>query len=147
MKKTTNNTLESEKTAICQVIHNAIGWALTKDFDLLFGSVAQDEEFFIFHPDSASTITGFNAFKNLAEKTWANPKFKATRYEIRELNVHLSNDGSVAWYSCYLDDYGEWNGRETGWSNARWTGVLEKREGRWVLTQMHFSFPTDRAEN
>ena len=26
------------------------------------------------------------------------------------------------------------------WKNTRWTGVLEKREGRWVMAQQHFSF-------
>jgi hypothetical protein len=140
----TDAELDSDKTAIGKTIHDVIGWALTKDFDLLFSVVAQDADFFIFHPDSTSTIDGFEAFKSFAERSWTNPAFKATRFEIKELNIHLSASGSVAWYSCFLDDFGEWDGREVGWNNARWTGVLEKRNGKWVITQMHFSFPTDR---
>ncbi len=144
MKSANGDVLDTEKSAISKAIHDSIGWALTKDFDLLFNAVAHDANFFIFHPDSASTISGFDAFKNFAERSWTNPAFKATRYEIKELKIHLSNSGTVAWYSCFLDDFGEWNGKETGWANARWTGVLEKRAGKWVIAQMHFSFPTDR---
>ena len=144
MDRITEKALDVENIAITQTIHDTIGWALTKDFDLLFGVVAQDEEFFIFHPDSASTVVGFEAFKNLADRSWKNPAFKATHFEVKELRIHLSESGTVAWYSCFLDDFGEWDGREIGWSNARWTGVLEKRGGKWVITQMHFSFPNDK---
>jgi len=28
--------------------------------------------------------------------------------------------------------------------NVRWTGVLEKRDGRWLIMQMHFSYPEER---
>jgi hypothetical protein len=137
-KQTPEERIEIEKA-----IHDAIGWALTKDLDRLFSIMAQDEDFFIFHPDSRSTILGFEAFKALGEKVWMKDAFKATDYAIRELRLKLSESGTVAWYSCFLDDHAEWNGRPTGWDNARWTGVLEKRSGHWVIVQMHFSFAKD----
>jgi hypothetical protein len=49
----------------------------------------------------------------------------------------------VAWWACILDDLGEWDGRPIGWKDTRWTGVLEKRDGRWLIVQMHFSFAAD----
>jgi len=58
----------------------------------------------------------------------------------------VSRSGDVAWYSCLLDDHGEWDGKRTGWEDARWTGVLEKRGGRWVIAQMHFSLASDQVE-
>lgn len=134
----------NEMDIIQQVIHNAIGWAQTKDFDLLFHSVAQDEDFFIFHPDSKSTIRGFNAFKDFATRAWSNPTFKGTHFETKDLQIHLSKSNEIAWFSCYLDDFVEVDGKESGWVDCRWTGVLEKRNGAWVHTQMHFSFPIDR---
>jgi hypothetical protein len=27
---------------------------------------------------------------------------------------------------------------------VRWTGTLEKRDGKWVIVQMHFSFSTEQ---
>ena len=40
-------------------------------------------------------------------------------------------------------DFGEWDGTPMAWENARWTGVLEKRQDKWVIAQMHFSIATD----
>jgi len=122
-----------ERAAVKEVIGNSIGWALDKDVDLLYRSVARDADFFIFHPDSRSTITGFDAFK-------------ATGFEIGDLKITFSETATVAWFSAILDDHGEWGGTPSSWIDTRWTGVLEKRDGRWVIAQMHFSFASDLME-
>lgn len=134
---------EAEKAKIEKVIRTSIEWALTKDVPALFECFVQDSDFFIFHPDSKSTIEGFEAFRQLAEGIFMSPKFKALDSQIRDVRVHLSKSGDVAWYSAYLDDHGEWDGKKTGWDDARWTGVLEKRKGKWVIVQMHFSLASD----
>jgi hypothetical protein len=136
---------DADRAAVERTVRASIGWALNKDFNLLFESMAQDPDFFIFHPDTESTIVGFEAFKKLAGSTWKNDKFKALDFEVKDLRIRFGPAGDVAWYSALLDDHGEWEGRPTGWDNARWTGVLEKRGGRWVLIQMHFSFGTDQV--
>lgn len=134
---------EKDRKEVETCIHDSIGWALTKDINRLFSITAQDENFFIYHPDSRSTIVGFEAFKLMGEKTWLNDAFKATDYAIRDLRVNYSQLGNVAWYSCMLDDHAEWNGKKIGWDNCRWTGTLEKRDEKWVIVQMHFSFAKD----
>jgi ketosteroid isomerase-like protein len=131
----------ADKAEVKKVIEASIGWALEKDKALLYSSLAQDSAFFIFHPDSASTIEGFDAFRRFAERVFMNEAFKATGFEIKDLGVVFSESGTVAWFHAYLDDRGEWKGKPSSWINARWTGVLEKRDGKWVIVQMHFSFP------
>jgi ABC-type uncharacterized transport system permease subunit len=133
----------ADRIEVENTIRTTIGWALTKDLDGLFSAVAQDDDFFIFHPDSKSTIIGFKAFKNLGERVWMNEAFRATDFKIKELRITFAEMGNVAWYSCFLDDHAEWNGQPTGWDNCRWTGTVEKRGGKWVTVQMHFSFPKD----
>jgi hypothetical protein len=71
---------DKDRVDVEQAIHSTINWALTKDFERLFSSVAQDEDFFIFHPDSKSTIIGFEAFKQLGERSWMTDAFKATDF-------------------------------------------------------------------
>ncbi len=134
---------EKDQKEVEHCIHDAIGWALTKDINRLFSIMANDENFFIYHPDSRSTIIGFDAFKQLGESSWMKDAFKATDYAIRDMRINYSMHGNVAWYSCMLDDHAEWNGQKIGWDNCRWTGILEKRDDRWVIVQMHFSFPKD----
>ena len=132
---------EDEAAVVRQVIEDSIGWALDKDFDRLFEVMAHDENFFIFHPDS-STVEGWESFVEHSA-VWKDPRFKATSFEVKDFRLNFSRGGDVAWFACYLDDFGEWDGRQIGWENVRWTGVAEKRDGKWVLVQMHFSFPND----
>ena len=134
---------DSEKAVISQVIEDSIGWALKKDKDLLFSVMLQDSSFFIYHPDNRSTIRSFEAFRDLTENVFMNDAFKATGFEVKDLRVNVYNGGDVAWWSCMLDDFGEWNGKSTSWVNARWTGVMEKKADGWKIAQMHFSFATD----
>jgi hypothetical protein len=44
-----------------------------------------------------------------------------------------------------LDDLTEWDGKPEGARNIRWTGVLEKRRGNWVIVQEHGSIAAARA--
>lgn len=133
---------DSERSEVIQVIEDSIGWALTKNTDRLFSIVANDENFFIFHPEENTTIIGIEAFRELGKHAWMQDAFRATDFQVRELRLNFSESGTCAWFSCRLDDHAEWDGQPIGWDNARWTGVLEKRAGRWVLVQMHFSFAT-----
>ena len=131
-----------EVAAVERAIRASIGWAATKDRALLESVMAHDPDFFIFHPDSKSTVVGWESMGKLFA-FWMDPRFKATGYDIRDLRIHLSRSGEVSWFSAALDDCGEWNGKPSCWKDTRWTGVLEKRDGAWVIVQMHFSFAND----
>lgn len=137
--------LTAEKAEISKVIHNSIGWAATKDKDLVFSCFADDPELFWFSPRDDGTLRGFNSFVEQTEGFFMLDDFKAVRYEIRELEINLSQSGDVAWYHARLDDFNTWKGQPANWEDVRWTGVLEKRDGRWVIVQMHFSSATDKT--
>jgi hypothetical protein len=128
----------NEITLIEKAIHGSIGWAKNKDLKLLYSIIANDSNYLEVDPNS-EIIRGFDEFKK-NEVFWGNPDFRAIRYEIRDLKISVSECGTVAWYYCVLDDINEWKGKPAEWRDTRWTGVLEKREGRWVIVQMHFSF-------
>ncbi len=128
-----------EVAGVEKAIHASIGWALTKDRALLESVLSHDPALFIFHPDAATTVVGWDSMARLFA-FWMDPRFRATGYEIRDLRVNLSRSGDASWFSAILDDCGEWDGKPSCWKDTRWTGVLEKRDGRWVIVQMHFSF-------
>lgn len=137
-KEIAKNSKSAEMTLIKKVIQSSIGWAKDKDLSLLYSVIANDSAFLEVHPDK-NVVIGFNNFKK-AESFWMNPNFKAVSYEVSDLRLNISNSGDVAWWYCVLDDINEWKGQPANWENTRWTGVLEKREGKWVIVQMHFSF-------
>jgi ketosteroid isomerase-like protein len=132
----------NEFARIERAIRNCIGWASTKDFRLLYDTVANDADFLEVHPEG-NVVKGFEEFRK-AEKLWGSPDFKAIRYEIRDLKIKLSKSKDVAWFFCILDDINEWKGKPANWENTRWTGILEKRGGRWVMVQQHFSFASQQ---
>lgn len=132
-----------DRAAVEQIIRDSIGWALTKDRALAERVIAHDPDLFMFNPDSKSTV-GWDAFvKNF--DFWMDPRFKATSFDVRELRLTFARSGEVAWWSAMLDDLALWDGKPTGWKDTRWTGVLEKRGGAWVIVQMHFSFAADKV--
>jgi hypothetical protein len=129
----------AETARIGSVIRENIQWAMRKDTAQLYRTVAHDSALFWFSPDSAGTVSGFAAFRGQVEGLFMNPAFAAVGSDFRDLRIHLSRGGDVAWWSCILDDRNTWQGRPANWESVRWTGVLEKREGAWVIVQMHFS--------
>ncbi|MCX6827186.1 MAG: nuclear transport factor 2 family protein [candidate division Zixibacteria bacterium] len=129
----------AEKAKIEKVIKDSIRWALNKDKDLSYRCFVQDSSLFWFSPDNAGTIKGFDQFTKLTEELFMNPAFKAISSDFKEMQITLSHSGECAWWSCYLDDFNEWNSRPANWKNVRWTGVLEKIDGEWKIRQMHFS--------
>ncbi len=141
-KETRGKTnLKAELPVIEETIRAAIGWAKDKDFSLLYSVIANDSNYLEVSP-AARITRGFTQFRK-NETVWKSPDFKAIGYEIRDLVVNLSETGNVAWYYCVLDDMNEWKGTPANWMNTRWTGVLEKRNGHWIIVQMHFSFAVD----
>jgi ketosteroid isomerase-like protein len=121
-----------------KVINSSIGWAKNKDFTLLYSIIANDSDYLEVDPGSGLT-KGFKEFKK-NESFWGSPDFKAIRYDIRDLTINISEKGDAAWFYGILDDVNEWKGKPACWMNTRWTGVLEKRNDKWIMVQMHFSF-------
>ena len=138
------DNIEAEKTEISEVIHNSIGWAATKNKALAFSCFADDPELFWFSPRDDGTVCGFSAFVALTEGFFMLGDFKHVGYEIKDLQINLSRSGDMAWYHARLDDFNEWKGQSANWEDVRWTGVLEKRDNRWVIVQMHFSAANDK---
>jgi hypothetical protein len=128
----------AEIDSVSTAIHNSIAWAGNKDFKLLYSIIANDSNYLEVDPNP-KIIRGFEQFKN-NEPIWRSADFKGVRYDIRELKITFSERGDVSWFYCILDDVNEWKKKQVSWINTRWTGVLEKRNGKWVIVQMHFSF-------
>ena len=127
----------AERAAVEAAIRGVIGWAQNKDFDLLYSIIADDSAYLEVQPEGR-VVRGIEEFRQ-SEDFFGSPDFRAIRYEITDLQIGFSRSGDVAWYFCMLDDENEWRGEPASWLDARWTGVLEKRDGRWRMVQMHFS--------
>ena len=130
-----------ETEEVTKAINNVFGWAVNKDFDLFFSTIADDSDFV--------SVTPYNRVKFGVEAVkqdtsfWADARFKAIRHEVHDLKIVFSHSGEVAWFYGLLDDINEWDGQPANWEKVRWTGVLEKRDGKWRVVQQHFSWPKE----
>jgi len=131
----------AEVREISRVIDSCIGWFKNKDFDLYFSAVAHDSNFIAVQP-TKKVVRGFQQVLKNSE-IFKRPEFHYVRHELKDLTVNLSRSGDTAWFYCILNDINTWDGRPANWENARWTGVLEKRDGRWVIVLNHFSFASE----
>ena len=133
---------EAEKQKIAQVVSSVIGWAKTKDLNLFYGSIANDEDYISVTP----TKRIVKRFEDVKQNVpfWMSPDFKYVRHGLKDLEIKFARCGEVAWFFCILDDINTFKGEPATWENTRWTGVVEKRDGKWVVVSQHFSFASDR---
>ena len=129
---------EKELAVVEKTIRSSIGWAKDKDLDLLYSVIASDSNYTEIQPGD-KVVRGIKEFRE-SEAFFMDDNFKAVKYEIWDLRINFSKDGKVAWWYCMLNDINTWKGQPANWENVRWTGVLEKRDGIWVICQMHFSY-------
>ncbi len=59
----------------------------------------------------------------------------------KDTRIQLSQCKEVAWYSQLLDTCFETKGETFRPEGFRHTGVLEKRDGKWLIVQSHISVP------
>ncbi len=130
--------LAAERQEITRVIGSVIGWAKDKKIDVLYAAIANDDNYLSVSP-GRGVVKAFEDVK-LNVPFWMSPDFEYVRHELRDLEITFARSGEVAWFYCILDDINTYKGQPASWENTRWTGVVEKRDGRWVVVQQHFSF-------
>jgi len=133
---------EAERREVARVISSVIGWAKDKNLDLFFSAIAQDDDYISVTPGQR-VIKRFEDVKQNIP-FWMSPDFQYVRHELKDLEIEFARCGEVAWFYCVLDDINLYKGEPANWENTRWTGVVEKRDGKWVVVQQHFSFANGR---
>ena len=133
--------IQKEKPKVETAIQNTIGWVKNKDTAMLYNIIANDANYLEVHPEN-NVVIGIEKFRE-SERFWLDERFKHVSFKIWDMHLNFSEDGKVAWFYCMLDDFNDWQGQAVNWENTRWTGVLEKRNKKWRMLQMHFSYPSN----
>lgn len=133
------------KEEIERTIRNFFHSMDTQDFELMEEVTAQKEDMVHIGTDTDEIWRGWSELNKATEEQFENLIFyKAT---IRELSIHLSNTGQVAWYSHLLDAKIKSGTNVQTWEGARFTGVLENTDGSWQIVQTHVSIPESHHAN
>ena len=111
----------------------------SEDFSTVEHIWAQDEEIVLFGTEGDEQLVGIAAIKKAMSKQF--DEVENTLINISEQKIHLSKDGKTAWFSEVLDYNYIYQGQGLAFEGIRFTGVLEKREGKWQMVQGHLSVP------
>lgn len=107
-----------------------------KDVGALMKLIAPGAEVVFFEADEKGRYVGPDQIKAAYENSLK--QVKSIKGEYKWTSV--GSKGDVAWFATEVSftvDTGEDKFQQLG----RWTGVLEKKNGKWLLLQSHFSFP------
>jgi ketosteroid isomerase-like protein len=132
---------QDERKVLEQALKNVFGCDLGKNFKLFNCSIAYDLNFISFSPKKRGNFGFDDVIKDSA--FWGNHTFRAIRYELKDLQINYSLSGDVAWYFCYLDLVNKGKDNLTNCENIRWTGVMEKQNGRWRVVMQHYSIVSE----
>jgi ketosteroid isomerase-like protein len=111
----------------------------TQDFAVLERLVAHDNSMVHIGTDTGEIWRGWDELRAATVEQFEGLEcYDAT---IKDLQVTLSASGDVAWYSHLLDAHITSESGEYMWTDARFTGVFERRDGRWRMVQTHVSLP------
>ena len=111
----------------------------SEDFATIKQIWASDEDIELFGTDGDEQLVGFEAILK-AMKTQFD-ELESILINISDQNIKINKAGNTAWFSQILDYNYIYMDENMSYEGIRFTGVLEKREGKWKLVQGHLSVP------
>jgi ketosteroid isomerase-like protein len=108
-----------------------------RDIDDLLSLFAPDSDVVMFGTGADEKRVGLVEIRKQAERDWSRSDATAIKFG----QTSISAAGSVAWLATDATFMVRFDGQEYN-LDGRATGVLEKRDGKWLLVQGHFSVPS-----
>ena len=131
--------LEAEKAAVKAAVDQYVQCMKSKDMEAFSRVMTHDPDMVNFGTDAAERWVGWDPLKESIERQNKSIDFEAM--SIRDEVIKVHNSGEVAWVSAIGDAKGKTQGQPFSLEGWRFTSVLEKRAGNWVIVQFHVSMP------
>lgn len=128
-----------------QAVNAALNnWAdsyIKRDIKRLLAAIAPDPDVLMYGTSADEKRIGLAGMQAQVERDWA--QTDAAAFILHDPSVSAA--GTVAWASADATFKVEVGGQEMAFP-ARFTGVLENRDGQWLVVQAHFSLPAPAQE-
>lgn len=131
------NTYQAVKSALD---HWANSYA-KRDMHSLLACIAPDPDVLMYGTGADEKRMGLAGIQAQAERDWA--QTDAAAFNLQEPSISAA--GSVAWASADAVFQVEAGGQQMAFP-ARFTGIFENRDGKWLVVQAHFSLPAPDQE-
>ena len=114
-----------------------------EDFATVENLWAQDENIVLFGTEGDEQLVGIQAIREAISRQF--DEFENTLINISDQKIHVNASGNTAWFSEVLDYNFIYMGEDMAFEGIRFTGVMEKRDGKWKLVQGHLSVPYEAS--
>jgi uncharacterized protein (TIGR02246 family) len=131
--------IEAEKAQVQSVLDQWYQMVETENLELFSRIMAHDPDMVTFGTDAAERWVGWEALNESVQKQFES--FENVKISVTKQVIKISESGTVAWVSWVMDCDLLAQGEPVSMKGARITGVLEKRQGSWVIVQCHTSIP------
>ena len=134
----------ADKTTYTEVKAALDNWAETyarRDIQGLLSAVAPDADVVMYGTGADEKRMALGEIRMQAERDWA--QTDAAAFSFAE--PMISAAGAVAWVAAECTFQVEVGGQALAFP-GRFTGVFEKRAGKWLVVQAHFSLPAAQDE-
>ncbi len=132
----TNPAIEKEVVA---VLHKLVKAQETGNINAFSDCFAQDEKPVHIGTDQDEIWYNWQDFFNLMKIQIE--QHKGTTINYKNTTVRHNLNGDIAWYSQLIDRCHETKGDDVSLEGFRHTGVMEKKDNKWLIVQSHISFP------
>jgi uncharacterized protein (TIGR02246 family) len=135
--------VEIEKTNIRTVLEQYVEAWKTLNIDLFSQIFSHDADMSLF--DTQRKYVGWEAFKEMLLSSFE--LMSDVNITFRDYSIKVHRSGTAAWISAYEDATWIFQDQPGEAKGMRVTWVLEKREGRWVIVQGHWSVSEEVEES
>ncbi len=130
---------QSEVSAVLKQMFDAYK---RRDLSGMLAVMAPDPDVVVIGSGEDEQNIGPGEFGKSAKRDWAQSESASVNF--KEPKVSMA--GSVSWFAVDVTFQFTIQGKESKLP-GRMTGVLEKRTGKWLLMQLHFSTPSGEQEH
>jgi len=131
--------INQEKEKVALVLEKYVIANEEQNLNLIKEVWAMDPEIVVFGTNSDETIIGWDAIKNALQKQFAS--IEDTYISVRDQRIGINETGNTAWFSEFVNYNYIYKGKPVKYEGLRFTGVLEKINGEWLIVQSHMSIP------
>lgn len=137
--------LKAEKGKVEAVLEQYVVANMEQDFNLIASIWEEDEAIVMIGTDSDERLVGWNTIERAVKNQFT--VFQNTFISVSDQMIRLNETGNTAWFAESLKYNFIYNDEARSFDNIRFTGVLEKLNGKWLLVQGHISIPAEVEMN
>lgn len=133
--------LAQEKLEISQLLDNLLVATESGDFEMIAKIWLPSEDALLIGTDSGEKLDGWEEISTAIKKQFGT--LEEMLISITDQTIWIHEDASVAWFFEELNYNFVFEEKAMTFEGIRFTGIMQKVDGKWRLVQQHLSIPAE----